>query len=168
MFLKLKRLFLKILLLLPMFFCSLVFSEDFNLICEGERKVRNLSGKKLNVTNFESVLLKINDNAMEYIGVNSGRSYFFSNREYTAPKRPPHEDIKITEQYEYSTKKIRASQTIADSGNSEESSINLFSLDVNLLTGELNETEITRNKKTNVKTMSNNFQALCKKEDRSY
>ena len=57
---------------------------------------------------------------------------------------------------------------IADSGNSEESSISLFSLDVNLLTGELNETEIIRNKQTNVKSMSNNFQALCKREDRSY
>ena len=31
-----------------MFFCSFAFSEDFNLICDGERKVRNLSGKKLN------------------------------------------------------------------------------------------------------------------------
>ena len=151
-----------------MFFCSLAFSEDFNLICEGERKVSSLSGKKFNVTNFESVLLKINNNAMEYIGVNSGRSYFFRNKEYTASKRPPHEDIKITEQYEYSPKTIKASQTIADSGNSEESSISLFSLDVNLLTGELNETEIIRNKQTNVKSMSNNFQALCKREDRSH
>ena len=66
-----KILSMKVLLLLPMFFCSLVFSEDFNLICEGERKVRNLSGKEFNVTNFESVLLKINNNTMEYIGVNS-------------------------------------------------------------------------------------------------
>ena len=137
-------------------------------MCEGERKVRNLSGKEFNITNFESVLLKINDNAMEYIGVNSGRSYFFRNKEYTASKRPPHEDIKITEQYQYTPRTIKASQMIADTGDSEESSINLFSLDVNLLTGELNETEITRNKKTNVKTMSNNFQALCKREDRSY
>jgi hypothetical protein len=159
---------MKILLILPIFFCSLAFSEDFNLICEGERKVRNLSSKEFNVTNFESVLLKINKNSMDYIGLNSGRSYFLSNREYTAPKRSPHEDIKITEQYEYSPKTIKASQTIADSGNSEESSISLFSLDVNLLTGELNETEIIRNKQTNVKSMSNNFQALCKREDRSY
>jgi len=158
----------KILLILPMFFCSLAFSEDFNLICEGERKVRYLSGKEFNVTNFESVLLKINNNAMEYIGVNSGRSYLFSNREYTAPKWPPHEDIKITEKYQYTQKTIKASQMIADTGDSEESSINLFSLDINLITGELNETEITRNKKNNVKSMSNNFQALCKREDRSY
>ena len=159
---------MKILLILPIFFCSLAFSEDFNLICEGERKVRNLSSKEFNVTNFESVLLKINKNSMDYIGLNSGRSYFLSNREYTAPKRPPHEDIKITEQYEYSPKTIKASQTIADTGDSEQSSISLFSLDVNLLTGELNETEIIRNKQTNVKSMSNNFQALCKREDRSY
>ena len=151
-----------------MFFCSLAFSEDFNLKCEGERKVRNLSSKEFNVTNLESVLLKINKNSMDYIGLNSGRSYFLSNREYTAPKRPPHEDIKITEQYEYSPKTIKASQTIADSGNSEESSISLFSLDVNLLTGELNEKEIIRNKQTNVKSMSNNFQAVCIREDRSY
>ena len=159
---------MKILLILPIFYCSLAFSEDFNLICEGERKVRYFSGKEFNVTNFESVLLKINNNAMEYIGVNSGRSYLFSNREYTAPKWAPHEDIKITEQYQYTPKKIKASQTIADSGNSEESSISLFSLDVNLLTGELNEMEIIRNIQTNVKSMSNNFQALCKREDRSY
>ena len=159
---------MKILLILPIFFCSPAFSEDFNLICEGERKVRNLSSKEFNVTNFESVLLKINKNSMDYIGLNSGRSYFLSNREYTAPKRPPHEDIKITEQYEYSPKTIKASMMIADTGNSKESSISLFSLDVNLLTGELNETEIIRNKQTNVKSMSNNFQALCKREDRSY
>ena len=151
-----------------MFFCSLASSEDFNLICEGERKVHNLSGKEFNVTNFESVLLKVNNNTIEYIGVNSGRSYFFSNREYTAPKKPPHEDIKITEQYQFTSKTIKASQIIADTGDSEESTINIFSLDVNLLTGELNETEITRNKKTNVKSLSNNFQALCKREDRSY
>ena len=159
---------MKIFFLLSMFFYSFAYSEDFNLICEGERKVSNLSSKEFNVTNFESVLLKINKNSMDYIGLNSGRSYFLSNREYTAPKRPPHEDIKITEQYENSPKTIKASQTIADSGNSEESSISLFSLDVNLLTGELNETEIIRNKQTNVKSMSNNFQALCKREDRSY
>ena len=159
---------MKILLILPIFFCSLAFSEDFNLICEGERKVRNLSSKEFNVTNFESVLLKINKNSMDYIGLNSGRSYFLSNREYTAPKRPPHEDIKITEQYEYSPKTIKASQTIADTGDSEESSISLFSLDINLMTGKLKEKEIISYKKTNVMSVSNNFQALCKREDRSY
>ena len=151
-----------------MFFCSIGFSQDFNLICEGERIVRNFSGKEFNITNFESVLLKINNNAMEYIGVNSGRSYFFSNREYTSPKWPPHEDIKIKEQYQYTPKTIKASQMITDTGDSEESSINLLSLDVNLLTGDLNEMEIIRNKKTNVKSISNNFQATCKREDRVY
>jgi len=151
-----------------MFFCSIGFSQDFNLICEGERIVRNFSGKEFNITNFESVLLKINNNAMKYIGVNSGRSYFFSNREYTSPKWPPHEDIKIKEQYQYTPKTIKASQMITDTGDSEESSINLLSLDVNLLTGELNEMEIIRNKKTNVKSISNNFQATCKREDRVY
>ena len=151
-----------------MFFCSIGFSQDFNLICEGERIVRNFSGKEFNITNFESVLLKINNNAMEYIGVNSGRSYFFSNREYTSPKWPPHEDIKIKERYQYTPKTIKASQMITDTGDSEESSINLLSLDVNLLTGELNEMEIIRNKKTNVKSISNNFQATCKREDRVY
>ena len=151
-----------------MFFCSLAFSEDFNLICEGERKVHNLSGKKFNVTNFESVLLKIKNNSMEYIGVNSGRSYFFSNREYTAPKRPPHEDIKITEHYQYTLKTIKASQMIADIGDSEESSINLFSIDINLLTGELKEKEIISNKKTNLRVMSNIFQGKCKKIERAY
>ena len=153
---------------MPMFFCSLAYSDDFSLVCEGEREVRNLSGIEFSVTNFESVLLKINNNAMEYIGVNSGRSYFFSNREYTSPKWPPHEDIKIKEQYQYTPKTIKASQMITDTGDSEESSINLLSLDVNLLTGELNEMEIIRNKKTNVKSISNNFQATCKREDRVY
>jgi hypothetical protein len=159
---------LRILYVFAIFFCPFAYSAEFSLICEGDRKVRNLSSKEFNVTSFESVLLKINNNAMKYIGVNSGRSYFFSNREYTAPKRPPHEDIKITEQYHYTPDIIKASQTIADSGNSEDSSISLFSLDVNLLTGELIETEIIHNKQTNVKSMSNNFQALCKREDRSY
>jgi len=151
-----------------MFFCSFAYSEDFNLICEGERKVRNLSGKEFNVTDFESVLLKIKKNSMEYIGVTSGRSYVFSNKEYTAPKRPPHEDIKIKELYEFTPKTIKASQTITDTGNSEESSITRFSLNINRLTGELSEIESMSNKKTLQKSMSNNFQALCKREDRAY
>ena len=151
-----------------MFFCSFAYSEDFNLICEGERKVRNLSGKEFNVTDFESVLLKIKNNSMEYIGVNSGRSYFFSNKEYTAPKRPPHEDIKIKVLYEFTQKTIKASQIITDIGNSEESSISRFSLSINRLTGNFSEIESISNKKTLQKSMSNNFQALCKREDRSY
>ena len=44
-----------------MFFCSFAYSEDFNLICEGERKVRNLGGKKFNVTDFESKSLMLNE-----------------------------------------------------------------------------------------------------------
>ena len=159
---------MKICFLLSIFFCSFAYSEDFNLVCEGERKVRNLSGKEFNFTDFESVLLKIKNNSMEYIGVNSGRSYFFSNKEYTAPKRPPHEDIKIKEQYHFTPKIIKASQIITDTGDSEESSISQFSLDIDLLTGELNETESISNKKTSEKSVSNNFQALCKREDRSY
>jgi hypothetical protein len=151
-----------------MFFYSFAYSEDFNLICEGERKVRNLNGKEFNATNFESVLLKIKNNSMEYIGINSGRSYFFSNKEYTAPKRPPHEDIKIKEQYEYTLKTIKASQIITDTGNTKESTISLFSIDINLLTGKLNEVESISNIKTLEKSISNNFQALCKKKDRSY
>ena len=105
---------------------------------------------------------------MEYIGVNSGRSYVFSNKEYTAPKRPPHEDIQIKEQYEFTPKIIKASQIISDNGNSEESSISRFSLNIDRLTGKLSEIESISNKKTLQKSMSNNFQALCKREDRSY
>ena len=60
-----------------MFFCSLAFSEDFNLICEGERKVRNLSSKEFNVTNFESVLLKINKNSMELYWTQFWKKLFF-------------------------------------------------------------------------------------------
>ena len=159
---------MKIFYIIIIFFSQLAHTEEFSLLCEGKRDFRTFNGSEMNIVDFESVLLKIKMDSMEYIGVNSGRSYFFSNREYTAPKRPPHEDIKITEQYQYTLKTIKASQMIADIGDSEESNVNLFSLDVNLLTGELNETEITRNKKTNVKSMSNNFQALCKREDRSY
>ena len=69
-----------------MFFYSFAYSEDFNLICEGERKVHNLSGKEFNVTDFESVLLKINNNSMEYIGVNSGRSFFSAIGNIRLPK----------------------------------------------------------------------------------
>ena len=151
-----------------MFFCSIAYSEDFNLICEGERKVRNLSGKEFNATDFEFVLLKIKKNSMEYIGVNSGRSYVFSNKEYTAPKRPPHEDIKIKVLYEFTQKTIKASQTITDTGNSEESSISRLSLSINRLTGNFSEIESISNKKTLQKSMSNNFQAICKRVDRSY
>ena len=65
-------------------------------------------------------------------------------------------------------KQLKPSQTIADTGDSEESSISLFSLDINLMTGKLKEKEIISYKNTNVKSVNNNFQALCKREDRSY
>ena len=90
------------------------------------------------------------------------------DREYTAPKRPPHEDIKIKVLYEFTQKTIKASQIITDIGNSEESSISRFSLSINRLTGNFSEIESISNKKTLQRSMSNNFQALCKREDRSY
>ena len=151
-----------------MFFCSFAYGEEFTLICEGERTVRSFSSNELNDLDFESVILKIKKNSMEYIGVHSGRSYVLSNKKYTAPKRPPHEDIKIIEQYEFTPKIIKASQVITDTGNSEESSISRFSLSINRLTGNLSEIESISNKKTLQKSMSNNFQALCKREDRAY
>ena len=151
-----------------MLFCSFAYGEEFTMICEGERTVRSFSSNELSDLDFESVLLKIKKKSMEYIGVNSGRSYVFSNKEYTAPKRPPHEDIKIKTLYEFTPKTIKASQIITDIGNSEESSISQFSLNINLLTGNFSEIESISNKKTLQKSMSNNFQALCKREDRSY
>ena len=151
-----------------MLFCSFVYGEEFTMICEGERTVSSFSNSELNDLDFESVLLKIKKNSMEYIGVNSGRSYVFSNKEYTAPKRPPHEDIQIKEQYEFTPKIIKASQTITDTGNSEESSISRFSLTIDRLTGKLSEIESISNKKTLQKSISNNFQAICKREDKLY
>ena len=151
-----------------MFFCSFAYGDEFTLICEGERTVRSFSNNELNDLDLETVLLKIKKNSMEYIGLNSGRSYVFSNKEYTAPKRPPHEDIQIKEQYEFTPKKIKASQIIYDIGNSEESSISRFSLIVDRVTGKLKEIESISNKKTLQKSINNNFQATCKKEDRSY
>ena len=151
-----------------MLFCSFAYGEEFTMICEGERTVRSFSSKELNDLDFETVLLKIKKNSMEYIGVNSGRSYVFSNKEYTAPKRPPHEDIQIKEQYEFTPKIIKASQIISDIGNSEESSISRFSLNIDRLTGKLSEIESISNKKTLQKSISNNFQAICKREDKLY
>jgi hypothetical protein len=151
-----------------MLFCSFAYGEEFTMICEGERTVRSFSSKELNDLDFETVLLKIKKNSMEYIGVNSGRRYVFSNKEYTAPKRPPHEDIQIKEQYEFTPKIIKASQIISDNGNSEESSISQFSLNIDRLTGKLSEIESISNKKTLQKSISNNFQAICKREDKLY
>ena len=70
--------------------------------------------------------------------------------------------------YEFTQKTIKASQIITDIGNSEESSISRFSLSINRLTGNFSEIESISNKKTLQKSMSNNFQALCKREDKSY
>ena len=159
---------MKVFCIFTLLFCSFANGEEFTLVCEGERTVRSFSSNELNDLDFESVILKIKKNSMEYIGVHSGRSYVLSNKEYTAPKRPPHEDIKIIEQYEFTPKIIKASQVITDTGNSEESSISRFSLSINRLTGNLSEIESISNKKTLQKSMSNNFQALCKREDRSY
>jgi hypothetical protein len=151
-----------------MLFCSFAYGEEFTMICEGERTVRSFSNSELNDLDFESVLLKIKKNSMEYIGLNSGRSYVFSNKVYTAPKRPPHEDIKIKVLYEFTQKTIKASQIITDIGNSEESSISRFSLNIDRLTGKLSEIESISNKKTLQKSISNNFQAICKREDKLY
>jgi len=159
---------LKIFCIFTLLFCSFAYGEEFTMICEGERTVRSFSSKELNDLDFETVLLKIKKNSMEYIGVNSGRSYVFSNKEYTAPKRPPHEDIQIKEQYEFTPKIIKASQIISDNGNSEESSISRFSLNIDRLTGKLSEIESISNKKTLQKSISNNFQAICKREDKLY
>jgi len=159
---------MKFFFIVPLFFSSFTFAEEFSLICEGERELRSFKSKEINVTDFESVHLKIKKESMEYIGINSGRRYIFRNKEYTAAKRPPHEDIKIKERYEFTPKTIKASQIITDTGNSEESSISRFSLNIDRLTGELSEIESISNKKTLQKRISNNFQALCKRENRSY
>ena len=159
---------MKIIFIFTILFSSLSYAEEFTLICDGNREFRSFKGKKIHVKDFESVRLKIKKNSMEYIGVNSGRNFIFSNKEYIAPKRPPHEDILIKELYKLTSKKIKASQTITDNGDSEESSISLISLNINRLTGKLNEIESVSNKKTLQKSVSNNFQAECKMEDRSY
>ena len=86
---------------------------------------------------------------MEYIGTKFRKALrIFRNKEYTAAKRPPHEDIKIKEQYDYTPKTIKASQIITDTGDSEESSISRFSLDIDRLTGDVSEIESISNKKT--------------------
>jgi len=159
---------MKIFFIFTVLFSSFSYSEEFTLVCEGERNVRSFIGKGLNDIHFEPVILKVKKDSMEYIGVNSGRRYSFNNKEYTASKRPPHEDIKIQEYYEITPKIIKASQIITDTGNSEESSISRISLNIDRLTGKLNEIESISNKKTLVKTTSNDFQAYCKIEDNSY
>ena len=149
-------------------FSPLAYTEEFHLFCEGQRDFRTFNGNEMNIVDFESVLLKIKKDSMEYIGINSGRSYIFSNSEYIAPKRPPHEDIKVKENFELTPQAIRASQTITDSGNSKDSSISLIKVSIDRLTGKLYEIESISNKKTLKKSVRNSFEALCKKEDRLY
>ena len=86
---------------------------------------------------------------------------------YSAPKRAPHEDIKIKERYEVTTEAISASQTITDLGGSNDSTISVISILVDRLTSKLTEVDNIRNKKTLKINNSNNFKALCKKEKRA-
>lgn len=151
-----------------MLFPLTILAEEFNLICEGNRESKNLEHKKINILEFESVLLKIKDESLEYIGINSGRRYLFTNKVYTAPKRPPHEDIEIAEHYKLTSSSIKASQKISDFGNSKESTLSYFDLNINRLTGKLYETESISNKKTLKKYTSNNYRAHCKKDDRTF
>jgi hypothetical protein len=159
---------MKFLFTFLIFFSSLAYTEEFTLFCEGKREYRSFIGNKLNIIDFESVLLKIKKNSMEYIGINSGRSYIFRNSEYTVPKRPPHENIRIKENYELTLQDIKASQTITDIGNSQDSIISYMYVNINRLSGKLTEMESLSNKKTRKKETINNFQAMCKKEDRTF
>lgn len=149
-------------------FSQLGHTEEFSLFCEGKRDFRTFNGNAMNIVDFESVLLKIKKDSMEYIGINSGRSYIFSNSEYIAPKRPPHEDIKVKENFELTPQAIKASQTITDSGNSKNSSISLIKVSIDRLTGKFYEIESVSNKKTFKKSVRNSFDAQCKKEVRLY
>ena len=159
---------MKFFLIVTLLFSTITYAEEFSLICEGKRGFRIFNGKEINVIDFESVLLKIKNDSMEYIGINSGRRYIFRNKEYTAPKKPPHEDIEIKELYAITPQKIKASQTITDAGNSKESSITLIHLNIDLLTGKFKELESVINKNTSKKSVRSDFRGSCKKEDRSY
>jgi len=159
---------MKKLLLLMILFSPFIHAEEFTLVCEGKREFRSYIDQGMSIDNEEVALLKIQKNSMEYIGVNSGRKYTFQNKEYTAPKRPPHEDIKIKERYEIASESITALQTITDMGNSDDSSVSTIRIIVDRLTGILSEVDNIRNKKTLKISKSNNFKALCKKEDRDF
>ena len=152
---------MKFLFTIFIFFSPLAYTEEFSLFCEGKREFRGFIGNELNIVDFESVLIKIKRDTMEYIGINSGRKYIFRNAEYTAPKRPPHEDIEIKENYELTLQDIKASQTITDIGNSKDSRISLMNVNIDRLTGKLSEMESVSNKKTRKKETMNNFQAMC-------
>jgi len=159
---------MRILLLLLTSFSSYIFADDLTLICEGSREFRGFDDKKINVVEYESVLLKIKENSMEYIGINSGRRYLFSNKEFSSPKRPPHEDISISVNYKLSPNAINASHKIVDSGFSKDSSISQFNLDVDLIQNKLEETESIVNKSSLKKQTTFKFKATCKKEDRTF
>ena len=155
---------MKFLFTIFILFSTLAHAEEFSFFCEGKREFRSFKDNKLNFVTSESVLLKIKKDSMEYIGINSGRKYIFRNTEYTATKRPPHEDIKIKENYELTLKNINASQIITDIGNSMDSQISLMNVNINHLSGKLTEIENVSNKKTGEKKSVHNFQAICKKE----
>ena len=157
---------MKKLLLFIILFYSFVQAEEFTLTCEGNREFRSYIDEGMTFDDKEIALLIIKQDSMEYIGVNSGRKYTFGNKEYTARKRAPHEDIKIKERYEVTTGAIRASQTITDLGGSNDSTISAISILVDRLTAKLTEVDNIRNKKTLKISKSNNFKALCKKEKR--
>lgn len=159
---------MRLLPLILTFFSSYIFADDLTLICEGSREFRGFDDKKINVVEFESVLLKIKENSMEYIGINSGRRYLLSNKKYSSPKRPPHEDISIIVNYKLSPNAINASHKIVDSGFSKDSSISQFNLDVDLIHNKLNETESIVNKRSSEKKITYKFKANCKKDDRIF
>ena len=158
---------MKKILLFIMLFPSFVRAEEFTLRCEGNREFHSYIDEGMSFDDKEIALLRVKKDSMEYIGVNSGRKYTFGNKEYTAPKRAPHEDIKIKERYEVTLEKITASQTITDLGSSNDSTISVIRILVDRLTSNLTEVDNIRNKKTLKISKSNNFKASCKKEMRS-
>ena len=149
-------------------FSPLAYTEEFSLFCEGKRDFKTFNRNEINIIDSESVLLKIKKDSMQYIGINSGRSYIFKDSQYTAPKIPPHEDIKVNENFELTPQAIKASQTITDSGNSKDSNISLIKISIDRLTGKLYEIESVSNKKTLKNSVRNIFKAQCKKENRLY
>ena len=154
---------MKKLLLLIIIIPSFIQAEELILLCEGKREFSSYIEGGMNINEVELALLKLKKDSMVYIGLNSGRKYIFGNKEYTAPKRSPHEDIKIKELYEVTSETISASQTITDMGSSDDSAISAINVLVNRLTGELNEVDNMINKKTLKVMKSNKFEALCKR-----
>lgn len=153
------------LLLFIILFPSFIQAEELTLLCEGKRKIRSYMDKSINFDEQEIALLKMKRDSMEYIGKNSGRKYTFRNEKYIAPKRAPHEDIKINAYYKLTSETISASQTITDLGRSDDSTISAISIHVDRSTGKLKEVDNIRNKKTLKINSTNNFIAFCKKED---